>query len=124
MKPLPFAMELETGEGAVGIVHAEVPAGMDWPTFTERLEAGDRAARLLALWSRERISGDVPGDGVDGIARIVSGHTPVRKTVHHGNVHYIDTGAAYFHLFSGARLTAARIHPGPYTEYSVKTGPK
>lgn len=123
LKPLPFAMEVETGEGAVGIVHAEVPAGMDWPTFLGRLEEGDREARLLALWSRERIAEQVPDDRVDGIARIVSGHTPVRETVHHGNVHYIDTGAAYFHLFPGARLTAARIHPGPYTEYSVKTGP-
>ena len=123
LKPLPFAMEIETPEGAVGIVHAEAPAGMDWPAFVVKLEEGDRDARLLALWSRERISGEVPPDRVGGIGRIVSGHTPVRETVHHENVHYIDTGAAYFHLFSGARLTAARIHPGPYTEYSVKTGP-
>lgn len=123
LKRLPFAMEIETREGTVGIVHAEVPAGMDWPTFVARLEQGDRDARLLALWSRERISGDAPRGPVSGIARIVSGHTPVRETVRHGNVHHIDTGAAYFHLFSGARLTMARIHPGPYTEHFVKTGP-
>ena len=123
LERLPFAMEVETGEGTIGVVHAEAPAGMDWPTFVGKLEEGDRAARLFALWSRERISGAVPGDRVGGIARIVSGHTPVRETVRQENVHYIDTGAAYFHLFSGARLTIARIHPGPYTEYSVKTGP-
>ena len=124
LRPLPFAIEVDTDEGPVGIVHAELPAGMDWPTFTARLEEGDREARLLALWSRERIAGPAPHERVRGITRIVSGHTPVRRTVHHGNVHYIDTGAVYFHQLASACLTAARIHPGPYTEHSVETGPQ
>ena len=124
LRLLPFALEVETHEGTVGIVHAEVPAGMDWPTFTTKLEEGDRGARLLALWSRDRITGDAPRGQVDGVARIMSGHTPVRNTVHHDNVHYIDTGAAYFRHFPDARLTVAQLHPGPYTEHSVKTGPR
>lgn len=40
---LPVAMEIETRRGKVGIVHAEVPDDMDWPTFLSRVEAGDDA---------------------------------------------------------------------------------
>ena len=34
---LPIAREIPTERGTVGIVHAEVPRGMDWQTFTKSI---------------------------------------------------------------------------------------
>lgn len=83
---LPFALEIETAAGRVGLVHAEVP-GDDW----RRVEAGDSQT---LLWSRERIGKERTAP-VRGIDQLVVGHTPVRTRRRLGNVHYIDTGA-YF----------------------------
>lgn len=90
---LPYALEVETPRGLVGLVHADVPAGMPWARFTELLAAGDEKTTEHALRSRERSeSGDECG--VDGVGRVFVGHSIMeggpRKL---GNVFYVDTGA-------------------------------
>lgn len=101
---LPFALEVDTRWGTVGIVHADVSPRMSWASFKAALMEGDEHARATALWSRARAEGQVR-HGVDGVQRVVCGHTVSvdgRVTVR-GNVWCIDTGA--FLAREGDRLT-------------------
>src|SRR5690606_2083844 len=109
---LPVAMEIETRLGKVGIVHAEVPDDMDWPTFLSRVEAGDDAVIQRALWGRARIMRR-DESGVSGVDRVFVGHTPSKATVRLGNVFYIDTGAVFGVLDQNphlGRMTLADIN--------------
>ena len=85
---LPFAIEVSTAQGIVGIVHADCP----YPSW-QALAAGlaRRAVRDQCIWSRARLAaGDAAG--VADVRAVVVGHTPVREPVVLGNVHHIDTG--------------------------------
>lgn len=112
---LPIAIEIETARGTVGLVHAQVPKGMDWDAFKARIEAGDAAVTHEALWGRDRIeSGD--DSGVRGVGRVFCGHTPIHGPLQAGNVYYLDTGAV-FGVINGldgrrGRLTMAAIEAG------------
>lgn len=90
---LPLVIEIATRRGTVGIVHAEVPAGLSWGEFTDLVERGDPATVHQALWGRERVRGDA--SGVVGVGRVFVGHTPQRGPARLGNVYYIDTGAVF-----------------------------
>lgn len=91
-RSLPLVQEIETERGIVGLVHGEVPHGMDWQTFIAAIEAGDKAATKSALWGRQRI-GHGDDTGVRGIDRVFCGHTIIDKPMRLGNVYYIDTGS-------------------------------
>lgn len=92
---LPVAMEVETDRGRVGFVHAEVPENMDWPTFLQKLAAGDPDTLEAALWSRRRAE-DGDTREVEGIDRIFSGHTVAEgRPLRLGNCFNLDTGAVY-----------------------------
>jgi len=93
---LPVAIELETAQGVVGIVHADCPY-LKWQTFTQILTdaavpLGEREhAQRMAQWNRQRIDfGDKVG--VQGVRAVVVGHTPLSHVTVLGNVHFIDTG--------------------------------
>lgn len=107
LQTLPLACEVETtGGGRVGIVHADVPAGLDWDEFVRRLES-DQEVRRDALWSRARVyadTNDPVGDPVGGVDEVYCGHTPIAATLTVGNVRFIDTGACF-----GGPLTVLRI---------------
>ncbi|PAV26303.1 serine/threonine protein phosphatase, partial [Tamilnaduibacter salinus] len=91
---LPDAIEVCVGSRRVGVIHAEVP-GHDWSRLAQSLETEE--GRHEALWSRATISrlsrepGYVPW--VDGIDRVIVGHTPLEEPLSAGNLMYIDTGA-------------------------------
>lgn len=103
---LPVALQVETAEGPVGVVHAEVPA-LPWPDFVALLEgrkfsAGEGRAMLeCLLWERHTAEGFVYGSRelelgevppvVQGVRAVVVGHSPVLSPTVLGNVHYIDT---------------------------------
>ena len=92
---LPMMIEVKTRRGTVGIVHAEVPPGMTWQSFTKRVSDGDRTCVMWAQWSRERFNAN-DNDTVPGISRIFHGHTPAANGIRRmGNRYYIDTGAVY-----------------------------
>ncbi|KVP98092.1 hypothetical protein WJ96_05850 [Burkholderia ubonensis] len=92
---LPVAMEVETARGSVGMVHAEVPVGMDWPTFIGKLEDFDRHTIKSAIWGRTRATRN-DTSGVAGIGRIFAGHTPQFEGARRlGNCYFIDTGAVF-----------------------------
>jgi len=92
---LPIAMEIDTSRGRVGLVHAEVPIGMDWHTFTAKLEEGDTGCISSALTGRDRLQRQ-NASGVAGIDRLFVGHTIQWDGVRQlGNVYAIDTGAVF-----------------------------
>lgn len=87
---LPLAMEVQTAQGLVGIVHADTP-GLNWQEFTQVLEAGAEQ-RLIdyAIWSRQRMDyhDQTP---VAGVRAVVVGHNPVDEVLALGNTIHIDT---------------------------------
>lgn len=91
---LPLAIELETSRGTIGIVHADIPKGMSWPSFIRLLELGDSDTRKTALWGRSRIKRFISSP-VKEIERVVCGHTVTanRKITTKANVWFIETGA-------------------------------
>ena len=119
----PFALEIETRTGVVGVIHADVPPFVAWDEFMERLRSGSDDAAFYALWSRDRVSDFRSGMPVSGgVDRVYCGHTPVRHTVRSDNVYYIDTGAVYVHYgHPGARLTMVEIHPERHREFHIET---
>lgn len=95
LRVLPVVIEIETDRGTVGLVHAEVPIGMDWATFLEKIEDGDEATISSALEGRKRIkSGD--SSGVMGVGRLFVGHTIQWGGIQRlGNIYAVDTGAIF-----------------------------
>lgn len=84
----PYAIELETTSGIVGIVHADAPCS-HWAQLPEMLV--HRNGRDYCMWSRSRIENE--NDlGVQGVRAVVVGHTPLREVRVLGNVMHIDTG--------------------------------
>lgn len=105
---LPYVMEIDTGRGRVGLLHAEVPIGMNWHEFTERISLGDDKVIQSAIWGRSRAERNCT-DGVRGIDRVFVGHTPQSQGVRQlGNVFIADTAAVFAELGDGpGRLTLA-----------------
>lgn len=112
---LPIAIEVETPEGLVGLVHADCPFP-SWGELQFELEGPSSNKRMklvtnTCMWSRSRMeSGDTTG--VLDIRAVVCGHTPLRQPVVLGNVYHIDTGgwfpdgSGYFTLLDLTTLTA------------------
>jgi serine/threonine protein phosphatase 1 len=112
LSALPVAIELETADGLVCIVHADVPFS-SWRQVTAALENPalsnrERGALVDYLqWSRDRInSGRI--ETVEGVRAVVVGHTPLSKgPVTLGNVIHIDTmgwRGGHFTLLDAATL--------------------
>jgi serine/threonine protein phosphatase 1 len=93
-REIPIAIEVETPQGLIGIVHADCPFP-SWDELRHELEAPESNKRLkqvqnTCMWSRTRIEhGET--HGVDGIYALVVGHTPLRSPGLLGNVIFIDT---------------------------------
>ncbi|OBS10767.1 metallophosphoesterase [Acidihalobacter prosperus] len=110
---LPYALEIETRRGRVGVVHADVPHDLSWSQFLTCL-ARDEDVRDHALWSRTRIGRVRRGEqvpAVPGIDLLVCGHTPLSEPRQAANVHFIDTGAVYAMRFKQASLTLLELQP-------------
>lgn len=113
---LPIAMEIQTLRGSVGLVHGEVPRGMDWATFTAAIEAGDKHAIASCLRGRTRLRTQ-DSTGVPGIGRVFAGHTPqFSGAARLGNAYFIDTGAVF------AELNAEPNAALTFAELAFKTG--
>lgn len=92
---LPIAIELETRNGPIGIVHAECPFPR-WSHFVRVLtddtipRSDLKAVKQAAMWSRSRI--ETKDDNmVDDVNVVVVGHTPMKNVTSLGNTIYIDT---------------------------------
>lgn len=92
---LPIAIEIETDEGIVGIIHADCPT-KSWSDFKKILELTSAKKTQLkqitniCFWSRERIESN-DTTPVEGLRALIVGHTPVAMPGKLGNVIHIDT---------------------------------
>lgn len=91
---LPYLMEVETEQGTVGLIHANVMRD-SWPYTVQRFErcqSADewRLIRQICLWDRDRILQE-DRTPVDGVRAVVVGHTPLQTATVLGNVYHIDT---------------------------------
>lgn len=95
LEKLPLVLEIATARGTVGVLHADVPAGMNWADFLFAIECKDPFATHACLWGRDRIRFN-DRCGVEGVGRIFVGHTPqlngIRKF---GNIYAIDSAAVF-----------------------------
>lgn len=85
---LPFAMEVETEGGVVGVVHADVPTDR-WDDLEEILQS-NRRSRDRVMWDRARIEAQKVSP-IAGVRAVIAGHTPLKRVTVLGNVHHIDT---------------------------------
>ncbi|MFK0310547.1 metallophosphoesterase [Pseudomonas sp. NPDC090233] len=111
---LPIALELQTDEGLIGLLHADSPF-MDWAALRDSLLFDDDAkVREICQWSRQRLKeGDT--QVVEGLRALLVGHTPVLQAKKLGNVWHLDTGgwaAGYFSLMDVATLQLLTPEPG------------
>lgn len=91
---LPLWIEIETANGKVGLVHGDAP--VDWNLINDFHEH-------WLLWGRTRITRKHTTP-VENIAKVYSGHTPVKTKMIYGNVHFIDTGAVFGGPFTIEKL--------------------
>lgn len=95
IKRLPIVIQVPTPRGVVGFVHGDVPKGMHWNLFLQRIEEGDAAALECALTGRDRVSSS-DTSGIEGVGRLFTGHSiqwdgPKKLS----NVYLVDTGAVF-----------------------------
>jgi serine/threonine protein phosphatase 1 len=92
----PIAIEIETKNGLVGIVHADCQAN-DWNKL-ESLLTGERKEEIKECCLRDRTRAEQNITTiVDNVHKIYVGHTPVKEITALGNVIYIDTGCVFGH---------------------------
>lgn len=141
VEQMPLVIELDLGDGRrVGMVHAEVPPGMDWPAVCrvqpgppDQVDDQDSNLESSLLWGRRRINAlmlmaeNPEAEGlsdeararavrsvtpVAGIDLVMVGHTiiPARRPACSANVMFLDTGA---YKIDG-RLTLVEPSAGRY----------
>jgi serine/threonine protein phosphatase 1 len=95
LQTLPYAIEVETADGIVGIIHADVSGG-SWIGTMQALRDAKSKNQLKAvtndcLWCRDRIQAE-DVSGVPDVHAVIVGHTPLKRPAILGNVYHIDTG--------------------------------
>lgn len=109
LRRMPYALEVATASGSVGIVHAEVPDRFaSWQAFIAEItsEANGAGARYAACWERnlahraapcERVGRPEQANALAGIDHVIHGHTPMAQPPEGtfigrmGNRYWIDT---------------------------------
>ena len=110
---LPTIAEIETRQGKIGVVHADISARTNWSGFAEKI-GKDKTLRQFASWSRghyDRYKAIGDTENIPGVKYVLVGHTPVSKPLDIGNIRYIDTGAPYTDNKSLGTLTMMQIQP-------------
>jgi serine/threonine protein phosphatase 1 len=110
---LPWAAELHTAIGRVGLVHADLDLGLGWPQFLEAIETDRGQARDIALWSRTSVSRatrGLPGPRVRDLDLVLLGHSIVERPFQWGSLWFLDSGAVVSQDPSAA-LSMLEIHP-------------
>lgn len=87
LEALPIAIEIESARGIVGVVHADVPAGLSWEEFAGSLN--NAQIEEVALWGRERVIKHYR-EGVAGVWRVCTGHTWITQPMRLGNFLALD----------------------------------
>ncbi|WP_323012139.1 metallophosphoesterase [Castellaniella sp.] len=88
LRALPLAIEVETAQGIIGIVHADFPYD-DWQAMHREQPSDDD--EKICLWSSDRYRAQYT-QPIKHVRAVVHGHTTLPKLTQLGNVFYIDTG--------------------------------
>lgn len=103
IEALPYAIEIKSNRKKIGLIHAEIPAHINWSTL--EAELNKTSVRYSTLYSRKHIrASKYKNYQVNGVDEVYCGHTIVATPKTVGNVHYIDTGA-----FSHNNLTIVEL---------------
>ncbi len=103
IKKLPYAIEIKSSTKKIGIVHAEIPEQVKWPSLEAELNKTNVLYSIL--FSRKYIfSSKRKKYRIDGVDEIYCGHTIVDIPQKKGNINYIDTGA-----YSNHNLTLLKL---------------
>jgi serine/threonine protein phosphatase 1 len=89
---LPLGIQVETDNGLVGIVHADVYVN-EWEKNFQDI---DYNQAQYILWSRSRIEGHSHLTEVIGLDRLYVGHSVRKEKVIIDNVHHIDAGSCFY----------------------------
>lgn len=115
---MPMALEIETDDGLVGLLHADCPFA-DWHELTRQFQSGlDEAAQEYCQWSRRRLQLD-DDSRITGLRALIVGHTPLRRVKVLGNVWHIDTAgwaSGHFSVLDLRSLTL--VTPTPRVDQS------
>lgn len=87
---MPYGIEVQTKNGKVGIVHADVPL-CQWEDNFKGMTDLD-----YILWARARMFGRPLTEHVKGVTKLYVGHTIVQQKVILDCVHHIDYGVYYY----------------------------
>lgn len=102
---LPVMIEIDTPDGLVGIIHAQVSLN-NWVTTKQDITtpgAFEEDVYETCIWGRTKIN-RMDETPIHGVTKVYCGHTPTKDVVVLGNQHYIDTGAVYT-----GKLTVVKI---------------
>lgn len=103
---LPGAIEIDTPNGPIGLVHAEPPHD-DWE-HTRALNEDD-GIPIVALWSRTKLVTNNHSH-IKNIGMVYCGHTFVERPRSLGNVTYIDTGCCFKEALTLVDATNNRLY--------------
>ena len=110
LNKLPALIEVDTPKGKTGIVHADIPEGMNWQALKDAITSGDQDAFKTITSGRQRIQGKIKTI-VAGVNRVFLGHTPqTNGPTRLGNCFFIDTGAADRNRGANLTLTFADMN--------------
>jgi serine/threonine protein phosphatase 1 len=113
LESLPWAADLTTGVGRIGLVHADLDRSDDWRKFLKAIEADRGSARQAALWSRRSahlaLRGQ-PGRRVRGADLVLVGHSIMERSFQWGNIWFLDSGAVISDA-PDAALSMLEVHP-------------
>lgn len=113
IKALPWAAELHTALGRVGLVHADLDLGLRWSQFLAALEADIGQVRNIALWSRTSVSRATRGlaaPRAKDVDLVLLGHSIVDRPFQWGSLWFLDSGAVVTQD-PGAALSMLQVHP-------------
>lgn len=113
-RQMPVAMEIETAQGLIGLVHADCPFP-SWELLRAYLSGElprDKRTDEIFQWSRSRLKRN-DRRGVAGVQALIVGHTPLRVPKRLGNVWHIDTAGWSEGYFSFIELASLRVWPDP-----------
>ncbi|EFP66191.1 MAG: serine/threonine protein phosphatase [Ralstonia sp.] len=94
---LPYAIQVETSGGLVGLVHADLSEST-WRDMWEKMHNDASREEIEEvkehiLWSRQRyMKRRAHAPIIPDVRAVVVGHTTVSEALLLGNVHYLDTG--------------------------------
>lgn len=91
---LPIAIEINTKNGLVVLVHANLPFGHLWSDIKTELNLNNIELMKFLQWNRERVNEKIC-QNVEDIYKAYIGHTVVKEPTEFGNVIAIDTGSGY-----------------------------